>query len=645
MDPEIAELVRQERVVEAAELASSRGDARTASTLFERACDWKRAALEAEKAGDAGRALTLAAEARDDETAARALPSLLKDAASAERVAWQLDRRGAYRWAARLLEGLGRLGDAARAWERAGEAVQSAALLERTSDVVGAARVLEAAIRREPQRWPAHVALGGLLFRYGKLEASVRALQKVPPDAPERREALTYLADAFGRLGMQEAQREARLELDELGGALEQEPASASHADVRARLFGRYEILREVAQSPTARVVECTDVVRGEHVAVKIFAGYDARGGGRDALARFEREVKALAALDHPNVVPLRDYLPEGPAIVLLWMSQGTLDDLLAAGPIAPARAIEIASAILGALGEAHRLGILHRDIKPANVLFDEAGTARLADFGVAHLGDLSTTATAGVIGTLGYMSPEQREGRAAGVQSDLYGVGAILHEMLTGEKPAAGDAPRTSPSGVHRDLDARHDRVVAMLLAEDPKDRPADAFAARKMLTSLTWPASVEPAAPRPRRERLPSDRPSTARVVMRPDGSHVDTWTGHVIDIVPLTDATLARARAFALAGHPSLQTVLRVDRAHEEIWLARPGGGPLEARLTSKQLQAAHQALDALHHAGTVHGRVDASHVWVDPDGAVVLRFSSEATAGASVDMDRLALARLG
>ena len=142
---------------------------------------------------------------------------------------------------------------------------------------------------------------------------------------------------------------------------------------VKARLFGRYEVLREVASSPSARVVECVDTVRTEHVAVKIFAGYDARGAGRDALARFEREVRVLGALDHPNVLPLRDYLPEGPALVLAWMTGGTLDDMLRKEPIAPARAVEIAVAVLSALGEAHRVGVLHRDVKPANVLFDDA--------------------------------------------------------------------------------------------------------------------------------------------------------------------------------------------------------------------------------------------------------------------------------
>src|SRR6185436_2948721 len=132
---------------------------------------------------------------------------------------------------------------------------------------------------------------------------------------------------------------------------------------------------------------------------------------------------------------------------------------------------------------EAHRVGVLHRDVKPANVLFDSAGVTRLGDFGVAHLGDLSATATAGVIGTLGYMSPEQREGRPATIQSDLYGVGAILWEMLTGQRPVAdlsssgpaSVAPRMRPSAAHRYLDTRHDGVVIALMADAPEMRPED--------------------------------------------------------------------------------------------------------------------------------------------------------------------------
>lgn len=649
MDPDIAQLVREQRLVAAAELASSRGDARTASSLFERACDFRRASEEALRGGDFARALPLALEGKDDAGAERALPELLRDPVQAERVSFHLERRGDHVWSARVLEAIGKRVPAARAYERAGEAIKAAALLEAEGDVIGAARVLEAQARKDPGRAALHVALGAILLRYGKVDAAVRSLQKVREGDPERRAALSLLLSGLDRLGLSQARVEAEQELAALGGPLASDAAEALDApapSVRARLFGRYEIVREVASSPSARVLECLDGVRGERVAVKIFAGYDARGGGRDALARFEREVRVLGTLDHPNIVPLRDYVPEGPALVLAWMGRGTLEHMIAAEPLAPARAVEIAQAVLAALGEAHRLGVIHRDIKPANVLFDDAGVTRLGDFGVAHLSDLSATATAGVIGTLGYMSPEQREGRPASVRSDLYGVGALLWEMLTGERPEAhssGATLRTRPSGVHRDLDTRHDRLVLSFLAADPDARPEDAFAARRALGAVPWPHTVERVAA-PRVERPKSDHPMALRLARQQDGTATDTWLARRVVTLDLDPKMLARASAFARADHPALQAVLRVDRGEGEIWLAAPRGAPLGGRLDATQASTLRDALQRLHEIGEVHGRVDAEHVIVDETGAVVLAFSESPDATATADLDRIALARL-
>lgn len=644
MDP-VDDLIRQERLVEAAAIVAQRGELARAADLYERACDWAHAAVCAERAGDAARALRLYVEAHDDARAHAVLPDVARDPAAADRVAYALERRGAHRWAAQLQEAAGRLAEAARAWEKAGEAARAARLLERAKDVVGAAKVLEAQLRRDPARGDLHLALGDLLLRYGKTEAAVRHLQKIGEGAPERRRALTLLVRGLEALGLGQAKDEATRELEALGGPSEDETPVAM-AEVKARLFGRYEVVREVAQSPTARVVECVDGVRQERVAVKVFAAYDVRGAGRDALARFEREVRVLASLDHPNILPLRDYVPEGPALVLAWMEGGTLETMLAKEPIAPARAVEIASAILGALGEAHRMGVLHRDLKPANVLFDAAGVTRLGDFGVAHLGDLSATATAGIIGTLGYMSPEQREGRPATVQSDIYGVGAVLREMLTGEKPTAGADPQIMPSAAHRDLDQRHDALVMSLTDPDPARRPADAFAARRALAALPWPHTIERAAQRREVVRKPSERPSAgARTYTGHDGVTVDRWLGRAIVRVPLNASTLARASAFARAAHPALQVVLRVDRVDEEIWLDAPRGAPLAGRLPPAARLALEGAIEALHGAGAVHGRVDAAHVLVDDGGAPCLLFEPEPGPLATVDTDRLGLAALG
>lgn len=655
MDEEVARLAREERLVEAAELASARGQHRDASMLFERACDFRRAADHALRAEDWARALPLALEGKAPELAEAALPKLALDSARAANVAYQLERRGDHAWAGRLLEATGKNAEAARAYERGGEAIKAARLLEAANDVIGASKVLEAQVRRRPDDGELLVALGSLLHRYGKTDAAVRVLQRVRPDATEhRRAALTLLVEAFERLGFGQARVEAEAELKKLGGPAAPD-AAPPVAPVRTRLYGRYEVVREAASSPHARVIECIDGVRGEKVAVKVFAGYDARGAGRDALARFEREVRVLAALDHPNIVPLRDYLPEGPALVLQWMGGGTLEQMLAAEPLAPARAVEIAQAVLAALGEAHRLGIIHRDVKPANVLFDDAGVTRLGDFGVAHLSDLSATATAGVIGTLGYMSPEQREGRPATVRSDIYAVGAMLWEMLTGEMPVAttadDEAPasgiatggRVRPSGLHRDLGARHDALVFSLLALDPAQRPADAFEARKALGALRWPTTIERVAvPHPTRQ-LASERPSEVRLLVE-DGGGVDQWLGRRVVRVPLDPPTLARASAFARADHPALQLVLRVDQDSGSIWLALPRGHVLDSALSPDQAIPLREALDRLHELGVVHGAVDREHVLVDESGAVTLAFAPAPGPTATSDLDRLALARL-
>jgi eukaryotic-like serine/threonine-protein kinase len=649
MDEEVSRLVREQRLVEAAELASKKGDAKTASTLFERACQFERAAREALRVKDWARALPLALEGKADAVAEEALPHLLADENGAERVAFRLEQRGDFGWSGRVLEQIGKRLAAAKAYERAGDAKRASALLEAEGDVVGAARVLEAQVRREPGNAQLLVALGGLLLRYGKTDAAVRSLQKVKAGDPDRRAALSLLVSALDRIGLAQARVEAEQELAALGGPIAIEAPVPKALEVRARLFGRYEVTREVASSPHARVVECWDAVRSEKVAVKIFAGYHTRGGGRDALARFEREVRVLGTLDHPNIVPLREYVPEGPALVLAWMAHGTLEQMVTTEPMAPARAVEIAQAVLSALGEAHRLGVIHRDIKPANVLFDDAGVTRLGDFGVAHLSDLSATATAGVIGTLGYMSPEQREGRPATVKSDLYGVGAILWEMLTGEKPEAGLGAATlqvRPSGMHRDLSAKHDSLVLSFMAHDPKDRPEDAFAARRALGAIKWPNTIERIAAPRAEARAESDRPSAVRLLPSTDdgGVDVDQWLGRKVVCLPLDDATLARASLFARADHPALQAVLRVDRSSASIWLAAPRGAPLAGRLTAAQSAVLREALAALHEHGQPHGAVDPQHVFVDDTGAVLLAYAPPPGPTTTFDVDRLALAAI-
>ncbi|WP_437277663.1 protein kinase [Sorangium sp. So ce375] len=641
------------------------GDHAGASELLERVCDFAGAAREALAAKDPARAALMAALGGDEALAREALE--LVSAASprdaALRVAADLAARGFPRHAGALFAALGAHAAAAEAFTAAQDACRAAESFELAGRPADGARVLEAALRRRPGDAAAWLALGELLARHGRTEAAVRALQQLPPSAPEWARALPLLGRCLGELGLEDAARTVRDELARLDppghealssrGAAPLSaaagPPPAGSAPVGPLLFGRYETLREVTATPHARVVEARDRITAERVAVKIFAGA-AFGAGRDALLRFEREARALAQLRHPNVVALRAYHPEGPAMVLAWMTGGSLIERLRGEPVTPARAAEIACALLSALGEAHRLGILHRDVKPSNVLFDEIGTAHLADFGAAHLGDLSSTATAGAIGTFAYMSPEQRMGRPATLASDLYGVGAVLAELLTGEPPAPAVRGQLdpAPSDVHPDLTAAHDATVAALLAEDPAARPADAFEARRAITALAWPERARPprsrASARPRSSEAP---PATAARLAATlevgdgrdtEGRWHDVWLDRDVLVLQLDDATLARARAFARAGHAALPSVLRVDLAEGEVWVAPPLGRALadEARaLTRGQRARLGEAVAALHAAGGAHGCIDSQHVYLH-DGEIALAYPREAVG----DVEELA-----
>ena len=603
----------------------------------------------------------LAALGGGDEITAEAIDAVATDLApdEARRSAADLAARGFGRPAGALYARIGAHREAGEAFAAAGEAREAARSFDLAGMPAEGARALETALRMRPSDAAARLDLGRLLAKHGRTEPAVRVLQALDPSSPERAMALPLLRRCLSELGLEDAAKTLGAEMARLGVADEAPDTAAAErpSDARAGqlILGRYEVVREVAATPHARVLEAEDRIDGSRVALKLLsAAGDA--AGRDALQRFEREAKALAQLRHPNVVPLRAYHPEGPAIVLAWMPGGTLADRLAAESFAPARAIEIVGAMLGALGEAHRLGILHRDVKPSNVLFDDFGAARLSDFGAAHLGDLSSTATAGAIGTFAYMSPEQRMGRPASLASDLYGAGVLLAELLTGR--AQGpirerlDPP---PSACHPDLGEAHDAAVARLIQEDPRKRPADAFEARRMLLALHWASRVV------ERPRHLSDRPRSS---VRPEASarlnapldagdgrdagrrQHDQWLDRDLLVFPDDAATLARARAFARAGHPALPTILRVDPRQGEVWVGPPLGKALadDPRGLSKgQLVWLREAILALHAAGGAHGRIDPEHLYLF-DGELSLAFPRSDAGAEAEALDLAALARL-
>ncbi len=643
---------------------AERDEHAAASRRLEEACDFRGAAQQALLAADPRRGALLAALAGDEGLAQLAVEQVAATLTGddARRAAADLAARGFGRPAGALFALLGAHLEAGEAFAAVGDACRAARSLERAGRPADGARALEAALRMRPGDAACRLELGRLLARHSRTEAAVKTLQQLEPGSPERVQSLPLLRRCLVEIGLEEAARTLREEMDRHGIA-DVEPSQEEHAPAPtdnqggALLLGRYETVREVAVTPHARVLESIDRVTGERVALKLLAGLD-HEGGRDAFLRFEREARALAQLRHPHVVPLRAYHPEGPAIVLAWMGGGSLADRLLREPIAPARAVEITCAVLAALGEAHRLGILHRDVKPTNVLFDDVGAARLSDFGAAHLGDLSTTATAGAIGTFAYMSPEQRLGRSASLASDLYGAGVLLGEILTGKAPGpVTDRLELLPSACHPDISEAHDALVARLLQDDPRKRPGDAFEARRLLLSIAWPERVwaRPSRPstRPQSSRAPAAQGARLTAsIDNGDGRDAaarwhDTWLDRDVLVLPADEATLSRAAAFARAGHPTLPAVLRLDAEAATIWIAPPRGRALadaSRGLSPGQVARLREAVAALHAAQGAHGRIDPAHLYWH-DGEVALAFPRELVPlDEAVALDRAALARL-
>ncbi|HEY7076800.1 MAG TPA: protein kinase, partial [Solirubrobacteraceae bacterium] len=208
---------------------------------------------------------------------------------------------------------------------------------------------------------------------------------------------------------------------------------------------GRYRVAHRLGSGGMADVWCAEDEQLGRRVALKLLAG---RFAEDDAFReRFRREAQAAAGLQHPNIVGIfdRGEWDGTPYIAMEFISGPTLKQLVReAGPLEPGRAIDLTIQVLRALRYAHKHGIVHRDIKPQNVILDEEGAAKVADFGIAHAGASELTETGSIVGTAQYLSPEQAQGQPVSPRSDLYSVGIVLYELLTGRPPFEASSPVT---------------------------------------------------------------------------------------------------------------------------------------------------------------------------------------------------------
>jgi serine/threonine-protein kinase len=251
------------------------------------------------------------------------------------------------------------------------------------------------------------------------------------------------------------------------------------------QVVGRYQLFETLGVGATSRVARGFDPMIGRPVAVKIFPTEIAQGAARE---RFLREARVVGQLNHPNIITLHDMgIDEGsqtPYLVMEFIDGLPLDRVLEKGTLPVPRACAWAAHAAEALDVAHRRGVIHGDVKPANILITTEGKVKLTDFGMARVAKRDTGESA-LLGTPAYWCPEQIMGRPQDARSDIFSLGAVLYEMVTGSKAFEADTLQgvcnrvlsssvTPASQLGASIPARFDEIIASCLMKNPDMRMA---------------------------------------------------------------------------------------------------------------------------------------------------------------------------
>ena len=318
--------------------------------------------------------------------------------------------------------------------------------------------------------------------------------------------------------------------------------------DVSTQVADRYRIDARIGGGGMADVFEARDEALDRDVAIKLLRGIDDPAAAR----RFAEEIRLTARLNHPNVVQLFDAGEHdgSPFLVLERVTGGTLAQAMDAGGMEPQRVADIGRQTAAALEHAHSQGIVHRDVKPSNILLTSDGTVRLADFGIALTATATRLTVAGsVAGSAGYVSPEQVLGTGAGAASDVYALGLVLLECLTGEPPWSGTTVEVALARITADppipdaVPQSWRGLLTAMTARQPEHRPPMGVVAAALTElaagrpTIPFPAPVAPAPPR--RSRVPAVVGTTLLLLVAAAVMALNAGTGDdlITDAIPTT------------------------------------------------------------------------------------------------------------